>query len=48
MELMPEALHQRTPLFIGSECDVRDCETFLQGRHPALGRERRGNGVSAK
>ena len=41
MELRPQTLHQRTPLFIGSKRDVEDCEAFLAGRHPALKRERR-------
>ena len=43
MELAPSALHQRTPLFLGSKHDVADCERFIQGRHTALVRDRRGN-----
>ena len=42
MDLTPASLHQRTPLILGSIGDVRECEEFLQGRHPALTEERRG------
>jgi len=42
MEITPTSLHERTPLFLGSTEDVRECEEFIQGRHPALARERRG------
>jgi len=42
MELPPSALHQRTPLFIGSPDDVRECEEFIQDKHPAIRAERRG------
>jgi fructose-1,6-bisphosphatase I len=31
MEKPPEKLHQRTPVFIGSEEMVRRAEAFLQG-----------------
>ena len=31
LDLQPEALHQRVPLFIGSEDDVTTAETFLRG-----------------
>jgi fructose-1,6-bisphosphatase I len=31
LEKTPEKLHQRTPLFIGSEEMVRRAEAFLQG-----------------
>jgi len=41
LDVVPTALHQRTPLFIGSAEDVSECEAFLQGRHPALGEDRR-------
>jgi fructose-1,6-bisphosphatase I len=41
MDIEPSALHQRTPLFIGSTEDVRECETFVQGKHPALTKDRR-------
>ena len=30
-EIQPEELHQRTPLFIGSEEDVKELEEFLRG-----------------
>jgi fructose-1,6-bisphosphatase I len=42
MDLAPATLHERTPLFLGSIKDVRECEEFLQGRHPALAAGRRG------
>jgi fructose-1,6-bisphosphatase I len=47
MDIEPASLHERTPLFIGSSKDVRECEEFLQGRHPALaaGRERPKSGA---
>jgi fructose-1,6-bisphosphatase I len=41
MELVPTTLHERTPLFLGSPEDVRECETFVQGRNPAITAERR-------
>jgi len=41
MDLTPRMLHERTPLFIGSKRDVSDCVSFLQGRNPALNRDRR-------
>ncbi len=41
MDLPPNALHQRTPLFLGSPEDVRECEAFIQDRHPAIRAERR-------
>lgn len=31
LEIMPQKLHQRTPLFIGSKDDVGDCLRFLEG-----------------
>jgi fructose-1,6-bisphosphatase I len=43
MDLVPTALHQRTPLFIGSSEDVAECESFVQGRNPAIRSERRNN-----
>ena len=46
LELAPQALHQRTPLFLGSTRDVRDCERFLQGKHDAVVRERRDSKVA--
>jgi len=41
LELVPTTLHERTPLFLGSPEDVRECETFVQGRNPAITAERR-------
>jgi fructose-1,6-bisphosphatase I len=41
MEIAPDVLHQRTPLYIGSADDVRECEEFIQGRHPELKVDRR-------
>jgi fructose-1,6-bisphosphatase I len=43
LDLEPTTLHERTPLYIGSLEDVRDCEAFVQGKHPAIVAERRGN-----
>lgn len=31
LELQPESLHQRVPLFIGSEDDVKLAEKFVNG-----------------
>lgn len=42
MDIAPSSLHQRTPLFIGSPDDVRECEAFLTGKHEGLTAERRG------
>ena len=42
MKIEPASLHERTPLFIGSSKDVRECEEFLQGRHPAFAAGRGG------
>jgi fructose-1,6-bisphosphatase len=41
MELPPAALHQRTPLFIGSPKDVSEAETFVQEKHTAVTSDRR-------
>jgi fructose-1,6-bisphosphatase I len=41
LDLEPTSLHQRTPLFLGSAQDVRECESFVQGRNPAITAERR-------
>jgi fructose-1,6-bisphosphatase I len=41
MDIVPTALHERTPLFLGSIEDVRECEEFIQGRRPAQAPERR-------
>ena len=43
MEITPESLHQRTPLFLGSAEDVREAEAFVQNRHPAIVAERRNH-----
>jgi fructose-1,6-bisphosphatase I len=43
MDIVPTALHQRTPLFLGSLEDVRECEQFIQEKHPAITAERRNN-----
>ena len=32
LDVQPTSLHGRTPLFIGSEEDVEECEEFLQGK----------------
>jgi len=32
LDIQPTSLHQHTPLFIGSEEDVKTCEEFLQGK----------------
>ena len=41
MTLTPRSLHERTPLFIGSPEDVRECELFIQEKHAAVVSERR-------
>lgn len=41
MDIAPSSLHQRTPLFIGSPDCVKDCESFLAGKHEGLTLERR-------
>ena len=43
LEIVPETLHQRTPLFLGSSDDVEACVEFIQGRHPAVSQERRAD-----
>lgn len=45
LDLAPSELHQRTPLFLGSPEDVRDCERFLAGAHPAISQDRRNAGT---
>ena len=32
LDIQPQSLHQRTPVFLGSEEDVRTAEEFLQGK----------------
>ena len=44
LEIEPRSLHQRTPLYLGSAQDVKECETFVQGCNPAITAERRGGG----
>ncbi len=34
LDIVPETLHQRVPVFLGSPDDVAEAEAFLQGRHP--------------
>jgi fructose-1,6-bisphosphatase I len=46
LDLEPTSLHQRTPLVIGSAQDVRECESFIQGRNPAITAERRAGNHS--
>jgi len=31
LDMEPKKIHQRVPLIIGSEHDVRDAEEFIQG-----------------
>lgn len=51
MEIAPTALHQRTPLIIGSPKDVEDCCAFINGEHEGNKVDRRnhrdGTGVPA-
>ncbi|MCC6349965.1 MAG: class 1 fructose-bisphosphatase [Candidatus Eisenbacteria bacterium] len=42
MDIAPSSLHQRSPLFLGSPVDVRECEEFISGRHEGVTIERRG------
>jgi fructose-1,6-bisphosphatase I len=44
LDIQPEKLHQRTPLFIGSEEDVTIAEEFLQGKRDVTPISR-GNGT---
>jgi fructose-1,6-bisphosphatase I len=41
LDIEPTHLHQRTPLFLGSAQDVKECESFVQGRNPAITADRR-------
>jgi len=43
MDIVPTELHQRTPLFLGSAQDVRECELFIQEKHEAVTTDRRAN-----
>ena len=48
LDLVPAQLHERTPLFLGSPDDVRECEEFVQERHPAIVAERRQNSTHVR
>jgi fructose-1,6-bisphosphatase I len=48
MEIAPEKLHQKTPLYLGSAEDVRECEKFIQETHEAVTADRRVNGVRSE
>lgn len=41
MDITPGSLHERTPLYLGSADDVRECVEFINGRHPAIAADRR-------
>ena len=41
LDLAPKALHERTPLFLGSPLDVAECEQFIQEKHTAVSANRR-------
>jgi hypothetical protein len=43
MEIAPTALHQRTPLIIGSPKDVDECCAFIRGEHAGNRAERRNH-----
>ena len=43
IDIMPTAIHQRTPLYIGSPKDVAECEQFIQEKHAAVTGERRNH-----
>jgi fructose-1,6-bisphosphatase I len=45
LDIEPTHLHQRTPLFLGSAQDVKECETFVQGHNPAITADRRVAGA---
>jgi fructose-1,6-bisphosphatase I len=45
LDLTPDSLHQKTPLYLGSALDVRECEEFIQETHRAVSADRRSNGV---
>jgi len=48
LDLVPKQLHERTPLYLGSPEDVRECEEFVRGRHPAIVAERRAGSAHAR
>lgn len=35
LQMQPQAIHQRVPVFMGSEEDVLEAEQFLRGEHPS-------------
>ena len=41
MEIAPGALHERTPLFVGSRQNVEEAMQFVSGKHQQLSTERR-------
>jgi fructose-1,6-bisphosphatase I len=47
MEIAPTALHQRTPLLIGSARDVKECMEFIHGRHVGGKIDRRAGAAAA-
>jgi len=32
LDIVPSSLHQKTPIFVGSEDDVKEAEEFMQGK----------------
>jgi fructose-1,6-bisphosphatase I len=48
LDLTPDSLHQKTPLYLGSALDVRECEQFIQETHQAVSADRRANGIRAE
>src|SRR5436190_20333123 len=48
LDIVPDELHQKTPLYLGSARDVRECEQFIQETHQAVSADRRANGVRAQ
>ncbi|MBI5710357.1 MAG: class 1 fructose-bisphosphatase [Candidatus Eisenbacteria bacterium] len=47
MDITPGSLHERTPLYLGSADDVRECVEFINNRHPAIAAERRAGSRTA-
>ena len=48
LDITPGSLHQKTPLYLGSALDVRECEQFIQETHVAVSADRRANGIRAE
>ena len=48
LDIVPDELHQKTPLYLGSSQDVRECEQFIQETHQAVSADRRAHGVRAQ